>query len=46
MSQESVLESLAAIRAGWRDGTPCIDPVLDGECFVTEALASGRQVSA
>jgi hypothetical protein len=24
----------------------CIDPVLDGECIVTEALSRGRPVSA
>jgi hypothetical protein len=27
-------------------GTPCIDPVLDGARFVTEALPRGRSVSA
>jgi hypothetical protein len=27
-------------------GTPCIDPVLDGGSFVTEAFSRGRSVSA
>jgi hypothetical protein len=28
------------------DRTPCIDPVLDGGSFVTEAFSRGRSVSA
>jgi hypothetical protein len=39
-------EALVKERGIAKSGTPCIDPVLDGGSFVTEAFSRGRSVSA